>query len=79
MIWRGRSVKSTSSGSPPLLFYLHEVEVTEDAVNHEGYGQHHGVVRWQVGGRECIQAVGDDGAAGYDQDELVEQREGISF
>ena len=57
------------------MFHLQEVEVAKDAIDHKGNGQHHGVVRRQVGSGKGVQAVGDDGTAGNNQDELVEQRQ----
>jgi hypothetical protein len=46
-----------------FLLDLDQVQVAEDAVQHKGDGQHHGVVGRQVGRREGVQAVGQNGGA----------------
>src|SRR5512140_3358299 len=66
-------------GRAACVLNLDQVQVPEDGIDHERDGQHHGVVGWQVGGRECVKRVSHHGGAGYDQDVLVEQRQGIAI
>lgn len=58
---------------------LDEVEVAEDGVDDEGDGEHHHMVFGEVGGGEGVEAVGDDGHGGDEEDEVVEEGEGVAF
>jgi len=58
---------------------LNQVEIPENAVQHEGDGEHHDVVFRQVGGRKGVQGVGHDRCPGDDTDQLIKQVQGITI
>ena len=59
--------------STTLTLDIDQIHVAKEGVQDEGDGQHHGMIRWQIGCREGVQRVGHCRAGRNHADHVIKK------